>query len=113
MPRDVNQVTVVGRVGKDPDIRYFESGTTLATFSLAVNRPTSQQQTDWFDIKLWGRQAEVAGEYVRKGSLLGIVGQLDWDSWNDKTTGELVVKPCIAGNSMRMLGSKNDQASMN
>jgi single-strand DNA-binding protein len=110
--KEVNQVVLVGRVGRDPEIRYFESGTSMATFSLAVNRPTKDKKTDWFDIKLWGRQAEIAGEYVRKGSLIGIEGSLDFDSWNDKTTGELQVKPVIMGSNLRLLGSRNEEAAM-
>ncbi len=106
--KEINQVTVVGRVGKDPELKYFETGNTLAIFSVAVNRPTKNKETDWFDIKLWGKQAEIAGEYVRKGSLIGIVGQIDFDSWNDKTSGELQVKPVISGTDLRLLGSKSD-----
>jgi single-strand DNA-binding protein len=111
--KEVNQVTIVGRVGQDPELRYFESGASMASFSVAVNRPTKNKETDWFDVKLWGRQAEIAGEYARKGSLVGITGQLDWDSWNDKTSGELVFKPVIAGNDLRLMGSKSDSAAAN
>lgn len=109
--KEVNQVVVIGRAGRDPEIRYFESGSSMATFSLAVNRPTKNKETDWFDIKLWGRQSEIAAEYVRKGSLIGIEGQLDWDTWNDKTSGELRVKPTISANNLRLLGSKADNAA--
>ena len=111
--RDINQVTIVGRVGRDPELRYFETGNSLATFSIAVNRPTKNKETDWFDIKLWGRQAEIAGEYVRKGSLIGVVGQVDFESWNDKNSGELQVRPVIAGTDLRLLGSKADNAAFN
>ncbi|MCE2928363.1 MAG: single-stranded DNA-binding protein [Candidatus Caenarcaniphilales bacterium] len=109
--KEINQVTVIGRVGQDPELRYFESGKSLASFSMAVNRPSKNKETDWFDIKLWGKQAEIAGEYVRKGSLIGIVGQIDFESWNDKTSGELVVKPVISGSELRLLGSKSDNNS--
>lgn len=109
--KEINNVTLIGRVGQDPELRYFESGSSMATFSLAINRPTRNKETDWFDIKLWGKQAEIAGEYVRKGSLIGIVGQVDWDSWNDKTSGDLVTKPVIMGNELRLLGSKADNAA--
>lgn len=108
--KEINHVTVVGRVGKDPELRYFESGNTLASFSVAVNRPTKNKETDWFDIKVWGRQAEIAGEYVRKGSLVGIVGQVDFDSWNDKATGALQIKPVIAASDLKLLGGKNDNS---
>lgn len=109
--KEINNVTLVGRIGQDPELRYFESGTSMASFSLAINRPTKNKETDWFDIKLWGKQAEIAGEYARKGSLIGIVGQVDWDSWNDKTSGDLVVKPVISGTEIRLLGSKSDNSS--
>jgi single-strand DNA-binding protein len=107
---EINQATIVGRVGKDPELRYFESGTNLATFSLAVNRPTKNKETDWFDIKIWGRPAEIAGEYVRKGSLIGITGQIDFESWTSKE-GELQVKPVISATELRLLGSKADNAA--
>ena len=106
--KELNQATIVGRAGRDPELKYFESGASKASFSLAVNRPTKNKETDWFDITLWGRSAEIAGEYVRKGSLVGIVGQLDWESWNDKNSGDLVVKPVINGQELRLLGSKAD-----
>lgn len=110
--KEFNNVVLVGRVGKDPEIRYFESGSSMASFSLAVNRPSKEKITDWFDIKLWGRQAEIAGEYVRKGSQVCIEGQLDFDSWNDKNSGDLQVKPVIAASNLRLLGSKSDNQSM-
>ncbi len=106
--KEINQLTVVGRVGQDPELKYFESGNNLATFSVAVNRPTKNKETDWFDIKLWGKPAEIAGEYLRKGGLVAIIGQLEFDSWNDKTTGELQVKPVVSGSDIRLLGSKSD-----
>lgn len=111
--KEVNQVVLAGRVGRDPEIRYFESGSSMATFSMAVNRPTKDRETDWFEIKIWGRQAEIAGEYVRKGSLIGIEGGLDFDSWNDKNTGDLQVRPVIAANNLRLLGSKADTQAYN
>jgi single-strand DNA-binding protein len=109
--KELNQIVLVGRVGRDPEIRYFESGSSMATFSLAINRPSKNKETDWFDIKLWGKQAEIAGEYVRKGSLIGIEGQLDFDSWNDKNTGELQIKPVVLANNLRLIGSKSDNSS--
>ncbi len=108
--KEFNQVVLVGRVGKDPEIKYFESGTSIASFSLAVNRPSKDKKTDWFDIKLWGRQAEIAAEYVRKGSLVGIDGNLDFESWTDNA-GELQIKPSILGNNLRLLGSRNSEDS--
>lgn len=106
----VNSVVIVGRAGRDPEMRYFESGRVKTTFSVAVNRPTKDKETDWFDIEIWGRQAEIAGEYVRKGSLVGIEGRLDFNKWTDDQ-GVKQVKPVIRGNNLRLLGSKRDNPS--
>ena len=103
----VNAVMLVGRAGRDPEMRYFESGRVKTTFTLAVNRPTKERETDWFDVELWGRQAEVAGEYVRKGSLVGIEGRLDFSRWTDDGGGKRV-RPYIHGINLRLLGSKKD-----
>ena len=106
----VNSVTLVGRAGRDPEMRYFESGRVKTTFSVAVNRPTKEKETDWFDIELWGRQAEIAGEYVRKGTLIGIEGRLDFNRWTD-SAGVKHVKPVVNAQNLRLLGSKRDNAS--
>ena len=105
---DINHVVLVGRAGRDPEIRYLDSGRVVTSFSLAVNRPVKDGQTDWFDIEIWGKQAEIAGEYVKKGSLIGIEGKIRWDSWNSKDTGELNIKPLVIADSIRLLGSKKD-----
>jgi single-strand DNA-binding protein len=103
----INSLVLVGRAGRDPEMRYFESGRVKTTFSMAVNRPTKEKETDWFDIEIWGRQAEVAGEYVRKGSLIGIEGRLDFNRWTDDS-GNKNIKPVIAATGLRLLGSKKD-----
>ena len=108
----INSVVIVGRAGRDPEMRYFESGRVKTTFSLAVNRPTKEKETDWFDIEIWGRQPEIAGEYVRKGSLIGIEGRLDFNKWTDDQ-GTKHVRPYVNGSNLRLLGSKRDnQADM-
>ena len=105
---DVNHIVLVGRAGKDPEMRFFESGKVVTTFSIAVNRPVKDRVTDWFDIEVWGKQAEIAGEYIKKGSLIGVEGRIRWDSWNHKDTGEPMTKLMIAADSIRLLGSKKD-----
>lgn len=108
----LNVVNLVGRVGGDPDMRYFESGSVLCRLTLAVNRPTkNDDQPDWFNLELWGKDAEVAGNYVRKGSLLGIQGQLKIDTWADRQTGVQRSSPGIRVNRLRLLGSKQDNQS--
>lgn len=107
----LNSVVLVGRAGQDPEMKYFENGKVKTTFSLAVNRPVKRTEgadtTDWFRIELWGKQAEVAGEYVRKGSLVGILGRLEFNRWTD-ANGVKHEMPVIAANQLRLLGSKQD-----
>ena len=105
---DINHIVLVGRAGRDPEIRFFDSGKVVASFSIAINRPSKEPVTDWFDIEIWGKQAEIAGEYVKKGSLIGIEGKIRWDSWNSKDTGELNIKPMVIAENIRLLGSKKD-----
>lgn len=105
---DVNHIVIVGRAGKDPEMRYFESGRVVTTFALAVNRPIKDGQTDWFDVEVWGKQAEIAGEYIKKGSLIGVEGKIRWDTWNHKDTGEPMTRPMVVADSIRLLGSKKD-----
>ena len=105
---DINHIVLVGRAGRDPEVRYFDSGKVVTTFSLAVNRPVKDSQTDWFDIEIWGKQAEIAGEYVKKGSLIGVTGRIRWDTWNHKETGEPMTRPMVVADSIRLLGSKRD-----
>ena len=105
---DINHIILVGRAGRDPEMRYFESGRVVTNFTLAVNRPVKDGLTDWFDIEIWGKPAEIAGEYVKKGSLIGIEGKVRWDSWNSKETGELNIKPMVIADNILLLGSKKD-----
>jgi len=111
MPLDrpgVNSVALVGRAGQDPEVRYFESGKVNAKFTLAVNRRSRDDKPDWFPLEIWGKQAQVAADYVRKGSLLGIIGSFKLDRWTDRTTGEERSKPVITVDRLELLGSKRD-----
>jgi single-strand DNA-binding protein len=105
----LNVVTLVGRVGGDPDVKYFESGSVVCNLTLAVNRPTkNNDQPDWFSLELWGKTAEVAANYVRKGSLIGVTGSLKFDVWKDRNTGVDRSKPVVRVERMNLLGSKRD-----
>lgn len=106
----INSVVLVGRAGKDPEIKYFESGSVKASFSLAVNRPTANKETDWFNVELFGRQAEFAGEYVKKGQLLGIIGRLSVRGYNDEA-GNGREWMSVSGSEIRLLGSRRDNES--
>jgi single-strand DNA-binding protein len=104
----LNVVHLVGRVGRDPEVRYFESGKVLSTLTLAVNRRSKNDEPDWFNLEIWGKTAEIAANYVRKGSLIGIQGQLKIETWSDRTTGASRSKPVIRVDRLDLLGSKRD-----
>ena len=110
----LNVVNLVVRAGIDPDVKYFESGSVVCNLTLAVNRPTSKSdEPDWFNLEIWGKTAEVAANYVRKGKLVGIQGALKIDTWSDRNTGANRSKPVIRVNRLELLGSKRDsEASM-
>lgn len=77
--------------------------------TLAVNRRTrNSDQPDWFNLELWGKTAEVANNYVRKGTLIGIKGFLKFDTWSDRQTGTNRSKPVIQVEQLELLGSKRD-----
>ncbi|HLO49994.1 MAG TPA: single-stranded DNA-binding protein [Kamptonema sp.] len=108
----LNVVTLVGRVGGDPDVKYFESGSVKCSLTLAVNRMTKNaEQPDWFNLELWGKTAEIAATYVRKGSLIGVKGSLRFDRWQDRNTGVNRSKPVITVDKLDLLGSKRDNES--
>lgn len=107
----LNLVTLVGRAGRDPDVKYFESGNVVCNFSLAVNRMRRDEEPDWFELEIWGKTAQIAADYVKKGSLIGVTGALKFDHWADRNTGVQRSKPLIRVNKLDLLGSKQDNAS--
>ena len=104
----VNSVTLVGRAGRDPEVRYFESGNLVANLTIAVNRRNREDQPDWFNLEIWGKQGQVAADYVKKGSLIGITGSFKLDKWQDRSTGETRTKPVVRVDRLELLGSKRD-----
>ena len=109
----INSVTLVGRAGRDPEVRYFESGSVVANLTLAVNRRSKEEEPDWFNLEIWGKQAQVAADYVKKGSLLGITGSFKVDTWQDKNSGQERVKPVVRVDRLELLGSKRDSENNN
>lgn len=105
----LNTVILVGRVGGDPDVKYFESGSVVCNLTLAVNRATrNNDQPDWFNLELWGKQAEVAANYVRKGSQIGVTGALKFEYWTNRNSGAKRSKPVIRVERLELMGSKRD-----
>ena len=105
---EINTINLVGRAGREPDVRYFESGSTVANFTLAVNRISKGDEPDWFNLEIWGKQAQIAADYVKKGSLIGITGSFKIDSWKDKNTGEDRFKPVIRVDRLNLLSSRKE-----
>ena len=81
----------------------LERGTTMA-----VNRRSRDDEPDWFNLEIWGKQAQVAADYVKKGSLLGIIGSFKLDRWTDRASGEERSKPVVRVDRLELLGSKRD-----
>ncbi len=113
----LNKVMLIGNLGKDPEVRYTASGQAMASFPLATSEKYKNKQsgemeekTEWHRITLWGKTAEIAGEYLSKGKTVYIEGRLQTRKWtdrdgNDKYTTEVV------GDRMQMLGGKGDGGS--
>ena len=110
---NINQINLIGRLGQDPTVRYFESGKVVAKCSLAVNRRSKNkdESPDWFPIECWGRVAEILAEYTKKGSLIAVEGELTFDEWTDKETNEKRSKPVIKANRLELLSSGNTSSS--
>jgi single-strand DNA-binding protein len=86
MSRSVNKITLIGNVGRDPDIQQTKSGTKVAHFSIATNRRApagseEQERTDWHRLTLWSKQAQFAEDYIRTGDRIYIEGRLEYDSY--------------------------------
>lgn len=104
----MNNVNLVGNLGQDPSVRFFENENCLAEFTLAVNAFRNGEKTvDWIPCKLWGKAAKVVGEHCRKGSKIAIEGgSLKIESWQDRETGATRKKMFVNGNRVELLGSK-------
>lgn len=110
-----NKVILVGNLTRDPEVKYTPGGTAVAEVGLAVNRTwydkqqnQKREETTFVDVTLWGRQAEVAGEYLAKGRSVLIEGRLQLDTWDDRETGKKRSKLRVVGENMTMLGGRGD-----
>jgi single-strand DNA-binding protein len=114
----VNKVILVGRLGKDPETRYTPSGQGVCNFSLATDESFKdrngerQKRTEWHRIVMWSKLAEIAQQYLKKGSLVYIEGRIQTRQWDDKNTGQKRYSTDIVANTMKMLGSRADSGSM-
>lgn len=108
----VNKVILVGNLGRDPEMRYMPSGDALASFSIATTdnwkdkNGQKQERTEWHRISMFGKQAEIAGEYLKKGSSVYIEGRLQTRKWQDKEGNERQTTEVVA-DRMQMLGGRS------
>jgi len=109
----VNKVILVGRLGRDPETRFTSGGQAVANFSVATDESYKdrngerQKRTEWHKIVVWGKQAEIAQQYLKKGSLLFIEGRIQSREWQDKE-GQKRTSFEIVANNFRMLGGRGD-----
>ena len=104
----MNVITLVGRAGRDPEVRYFESGTMVANLTLAVRGRTRDDETEWFNLTIWGKTAQVAADYVRKGKQIAVTGSVKTEKWADRATGEERKKPIVVVSNLELLGGGRD-----
>ncbi len=113
--RGINKTIIVGNLGQDPDTRYLPSGSAVTNISVATSESWKDKQTgeqkdrtEWHKVTMFGRLAEIAAEYLRKGSQVYIEGKLQTDKWQDKDGNDRYTTKIIA-NQMQMLGSRQGQ----
>ncbi len=110
----VNKVILIGNLGKDPEVKYTQGGMAVAHFSLATNERVKDKEgnwndrTEWHNIVLFDRKAEVAGEYLKKGRTVYIEGSIRTNSWDDKETGQKKYRTEIIGSQMVLLGGPRE-----
>ena len=111
---NLNKVQLMGNITRDPEVRYTPKGTAVTDISLAINRSFNsddgerREETTFVDITFWGRQAEVIGEYMKKGRPLYVEGRLQLDSWEDKTSGQQRSRLKVVGENFQFLGGRDD-----
>ncbi len=108
---NVNKVTLIGRITRDIELRYTPKGTAVSELAMAVNRVRTDdsgqkiEETTFVDVTLWGRQAELANQYLAKGREVYIEGRLQLDTWQDKQSGQSRSRLRVVGETMQFLGT--------
>jgi single-strand DNA-binding protein len=111
---NLNRVLLIGNLTRDPEVRYTPKGTAVTEIGLAVNRIYSgedgekKEETTFVDVTLWARQAEIAGQYLKKGRPVFIEGRLQLDSWDDKQTGQKRSRLRVVAENLQLLGSRQE-----
>ncbi|HEY0784438.1 MAG TPA: single-stranded DNA-binding protein [Acidobacteriaceae bacterium] len=115
MSKSVNKVTLLGNLGKDPEVKFLPSGQAVANFSIATAdrikdkaSDTWTDRTEWHNVTAYGRTAEIVRDYVKKGNKLYIEGRLTTRSWDDKETGKKVYRTEIVVNELVLLSGRGE-----
>jgi single-strand DNA-binding protein len=115
--KSVNKVILIGNLGKDPEVKYTQSGLPVARITLATNERFKdkggewQDRTEWHNVVLWQRMAEIAGEYLKKGSKVYIEGRLQTRSWEDKNTNQKKYMTEVVANDLVLLGGRGESGA--
>jgi single-strand DNA-binding protein len=115
MSSSINKVILVGRLGKDPEVKFTQGGTSVAHFSIATDEVwkdqtgQKQQRTEWHNIVAWSRLAEICGDYLKKGRLVYIEGRLQTRSWEDKDGNKRSTTEIKADEMVMLGGGKSDE----
>lgn len=110
---NLNKVLLLGNVTRDPEVRYTPKGSAVCDLGVAVNRAYTtdtgekREEVTFVDVTLWGRTAEVASEYLKKGRPVFIEGRLQMDSWDDKQTGQKRTRLRVVAENMQLLGGRS------
>jgi single-strand DNA-binding protein len=113
---NLNRVLLIGNLTRDPEVRYTPKGTAVTDLGLAINRVIGSEEGErreevtYVDVTLWGRQAEIAQQYLTKGRSVFIEGRLQLDSWDDKQTGQKRSKLKVVGEYLQLLGGRPGNA---
>ncbi len=110
----LNKVMLIGNLGRDPEVRFTQGGTPVANFTLATNERWTdqsgekQEKTEWHRIVVWGKQAEIAGEYLRKGRQIYVEGSLQTREWTDRDGNKRYTTE-VKALRFQMLGGRDDR----
>jgi single-strand DNA-binding protein len=111
---NVNKVILIGNVTRDPEVKFTSKGSAVTDVGLAINRNYTldsgekREETTFVDVELWGRLAEIAGEYAKKGRPIYIEGRLRMDTWEDKASGQKRSRLKVVGENLQLLGGRSE-----
>jgi len=114
---NLNKVLLLGNVTRDPEVRYTPKGSAVCDLGVAVNRAYTtdsgekREEVTFVDVTLWGRTAEVASEYLKKGRPVFVEGRLQMDTWDDKQTGQKRTRLRVVAENMQLLGGRSSGAT--